>query len=40
MRTILNINNEWIFSKPGCEAERVDLPHSWNSVDGQDGGID
>ena len=40
MRNVLNINNEWIFSKPGCEAERVDLPHSWNNVDGQDGGND
>ncbi len=40
MRNILNINDEWIFSKPGCEAESVNLPHSWNSVDGQDGGND
>ncbi len=40
MRNILNINSGWIFSKPACEAETVDLPHSWNSVDGQDGGND
>jgi len=40
MRNILNINSDWIFVKPGCEAETVCLPHSWNSVDGQDGGND
>ncbi len=40
MRNILNINDEWIFSKPGCEAETVCLPHSWNNIDGQDGGND
>ena len=40
MRNILNINSGWIFAKPGCEAETVELPHSWNSIDGQDGGND
>ncbi|MBQ2898607.1 MAG: glycoside hydrolase family 2 protein [Oscillospiraceae bacterium] len=40
MRSILNINSDWLFAKPGCETENVNLPHSWNSVDGQDGGND
>ena len=40
MRSILNINSDWLFAKPGCETEHVNLPHSWNSVDGQDGGND
>ena len=48
MRTILNLNQGWLFSKeaapaPGVmasNAETVDLPHSWNAVDGQDGGND
>ena len=40
MRNILNINSEWLFAKPGFETETVELPHSWNSVDGQDGGND
>ncbi len=45
MRNITNINKDWLFVK-GCadisvrEGEHVDLPHSWNSTDGQDGGND
>ena len=39
MRNVLNINNEWLFKKEGVE-EKVNLPHSWNAVDGQDGGAD
>ena len=48
MRNILNINQNWAFIKdmaqvPGAvpeSAEHVDLPHSWNALDGQDGGAD
>ena len=40
MRTVYNFNANWLFAKPGAEAEAVDLPHSWNAVDGQDGGND
>ncbi len=48
MRTILNFNAQWAFDKKAEAApvsmpadwEVVDLPHSWNSVDGQDGGND
>ncbi len=47
MRTVQNFNNDWYFikdDKVACEipanAEKVSLPHSWNSKDGQDGGND
>ena len=48
MREILKLNSQWSFSKDTaaipsaiCEDwEVVNLPHSWNAVDGQDGGND
>ena len=40
MRTVYNFNANWLFAKTGAEAEAVNLPHSWNAVDGQDGGND
>jgi len=48
LRQIISLNPKWGFSKnaAGVPAafdttwEEVDLPHSWNSVDGQDGGND
>ena len=40
MRTVYNFNANWLFAKPGAEAEALNLPHSWNAVDGQDGGND
>ena len=48
MRQIININPGWAFSKGVSLApaaidsswEVVNLPHSWNAVDGQDGGND
>ncbi len=48
MRQLININANWVFSKEATEIpsqiaedwEKVSLPHSWNSVDGQDGGND
>ncbi|MFQ7444456.1 MAG: hypothetical protein ACLRNA_10340 [Gemmiger formicilis] len=36
-KTIL-LNQNWIFSKEGRRA--VTLPHTWNAIDGQDGGND
>lgn len=39
MRDILNINKGWLFLKQG-KSESVDLPHTWNGSDGQDGGND
>ena len=39
MRKRILLNKEWIFTKDGRD-ERVSLPHTWNAVDGQDGGND
>ena len=44
MRKILNFNQDWTFYKGIAEpsatenGEKVNLPHSWNAIDGQDGG--
>ena len=46
MRSILNFNSSWNFYKATSDInvkeneELVNLPHSWNAVDGQDGGND
>ena len=45
MRTVLNLNENWLFAKNttdiACrEGVAVNLPHSWNSEDGYDGGND
>ncbi len=46
MRKIININKDWAFFKnaqfpaPTDGGEQVNLPHSWNAIDGQDGGND
>ncbi len=48
MRQIYNLNTKWAFSKeaeavPASMPERwywVTLPHTWNAIDGQDGGND
>ena len=47
MRSILNFNKDWFFSKNAeipseitTDFEKIDLPHSWNATDGQDGGND
>ena len=42
MRKILPIHDNWLFSKlsAGEAAEAVTLPHTWNNLDGQDGGND
>jgi beta-galactosidase len=34
------INNNWTFRKPGELETPVTLPHTWNGLDGQDGGND
>ena len=39
MRIIRNINDQWLFEEKG-ETSYVDLPHTWNAIDGQDGGND
>ena len=48
MRTVLNFNYKWAFTKrsDGIPSQLpmdwvwVNLPHSWNAIDGQDGGND
>ena len=48
MRQIMNLNTKWAFSKeaeavPAQMPEKwywVNLPHTWNAIDGQDGGGD
>ena len=40
MRKFISINQDWSFQFPGKEVQTVDLPHTWNAVDGQDGGND
>ena len=45
MRNIIHLNENWLFAKNTTdihcrEGEQVCLPHSWNAVDGQDGGND
>ena len=45
MRNVINLNQNWLFCKNTAditvrEGEQVNLPHSWNAVDGQDGGND
>jgi len=48
LRTITNINRKWAFTKQSTEIpaqidtkwDFVNLPHSWNALDGQDGDSD
>ncbi len=48
MRKVLNLNEKWSFSKKAEKIpevlpllwEQVNLPHTWNNKDGQDGGND
>ncbi len=45
MRNVINLNQNWLFCKATAdisvrEGEQVNLPHSWNAIDGQDGGND
>ncbi len=48
MRNIYSVNKGWIFLNGVNEApaslpengEKIDIPHTWNAIDGQDGGND
>jgi len=40
MRKVISFNKDWSFSRPDMEKNMVDLPHTWNAEDGQDGGND
>lgn len=45
MRNTINFNNNWLFNKENVgmpntlpsDWEKINLPHTWNAVDGQDG---
>ena len=45
MREVININRKWAFTKQADSApsempglwDFVNLPHTWNNIDGQDG---
>ena len=47
MRSVINLNQSWLFAKTAeiptvlnTDWETVNLPHTWNAQDGQDGGGD
>lgn len=41
MKTVSNINRDWEFVHgENGKKQRIDLPHTWNGEDGQDGGND
>ena len=40
MRRAELLNQGWLFTDGGGQEQAVDLPHTWNNVDGQDGGND
>ena len=45
MRAVINLNENWLFAKNTAdisvrEGEKINLPHTWNALDGQDGGND
>ena len=48
MREVVKKNKNWFFSKEAKEVpavlpedwEKINLPHTWNGIDGQDGGND
>ena len=45
MRTLMQLNNNWLFSLTAtgvpaslpADWQSVNLPHTWNGIDGQDG---
>ena len=39
MRKVISLNENWDFFQNG-NSTPVTLPHTWNAVDGQDGGGD
>ena len=40
MRNTFSLNQNWKFSIQDKPAVTVDVPHTWNAIDGQDGGND
>ena len=40
MRQMINLNADWQFTGPEGKKVSVNIPHTWNNIDGQDGGND
>ena len=40
MRIEILLNNAWLFTGPDGSEQTVNIPHTWNAADGQDGGND
>lgn len=40
MRRTQKLMEDWMFTSPSGKKRPVNLPHTWNAVDGQDGGND
>ena len=40
MRRTIDLNQGWQFTGPTGEVEQVNVPHTWNAIDGADGGND
>ena len=40
MRRRISLNQDWQFTGPDGIEQTVNVPHTWNAVDGQDGGDD
>ena len=40
MRTVQLLNQQWSFTYFDGTVQTVDIPHTWNAIDGQDGGND
>ena len=40
MRLTIDINQDWLFTDMDGQSRHIDLPHTWNNLDGQDGGND
>ena len=40
MRKTHLLNNNWIFTYFDGSRQEINIPHTWNNIDGQDGGND
>ena len=45
MRNTVSLNKNWLFAKDTADislkiGDTIDIPHTWNAIDGQDGGND
>lgn len=40
MRRVVKLMEDWMFTNQAGKRRPVDLPHTWNAADGQDGGND